>query len=32
MSWSIILSEKPSEIRKTLRFYEEQEKLKEKYK
>ena len=28
MSWSIILSEKPSEIRKTLRFYDEQEKKK----
>ena len=32
MSWYNILSEKPSEIRKTLRFYDEQEKLKESYK
>ena len=32
MSWSIIFSEKPSEIRKTLRFYEEKEKEREKYK
>ena len=30
--WSRILSEKPSEIRKSLQFYEEQEKLKESYK